>query len=80
MRHSIEGLSGDLPSAEAAKAFVSGDMSAIGPIFVTTLMRAGLIGAGLYVVGQREGLVKGAVAGALAIEAFVLSWALFNKD
>jgi hypothetical protein len=33
-----------------------------------------LIGAGLYAVGQRSNLVKGALAGAVAIEIFVLAW------
>lgn len=75
-----EGLSGDLPSAEAAKDFVAGDMRAFVPLVGTTLMRAALIGTGLYVAGQREGLAKSAIAGALAIEVFVLGWAFFNKD
>jgi hypothetical protein len=43
------------------------------------VLRAGLIGGGLYAAGQREGLAKSAIAGSLAIELFVLGWAVSNK-
>ena len=66
---------GDLPSADAANALLAGKPGALGEVIGTTLGRALLIGAGLYLVGGREKpLVKNALAGALAIEVFVLCY------
>ena len=73
-------LSGDLPSGEAAKALMQGAPGALGPVVGYTLLRAGLIGAGLYVAGQRQGVVRGALAGALAIELWVLAWAARSES
>lgn len=45
------------------------------------LMRAGLITGGIYLSGERDTgrLVRHAVAGSLAVEAFVLLWSTFRK-
>jgi hypothetical protein len=40
------------------------------------LVRAGVIGTGLYVAGQREGLARSALYGAAAVEVAVLLYAL----
>ena len=69
----------DLPSGTAAKALVRGEPGSLVPVVAYTLLRAGLIGAGLYAAGQREGLTKSAIAGSVAIELFVLGWAVSNK-
>jgi hypothetical protein len=65
---------GDLPSADAARKLVRGESGALVPVIFTTTCRAALIGAGLYAIGQRSHLVKGALAGAVAVEIFVLAW------
>jgi len=72
---------GALPSGESAEALVGGDLSALPVVTFHTGLRAGLIGLGLYAVGFRgEQLVKGAIAGAIGIEAFVLAWALYERS
>ena len=70
----------DLPSAEAANRLVRGDAKAIVPVAGTMILRAGLIAAGLYLVGNKERIVPGALAGAAAIEAFVLAWAWSHRE
>lgn len=63
----------ELPSAKAAADFLAGKQGALGDVVGTTLGRAALIGLGLYVVGGRgKSLTRNAIAGAVAIEAFVL--------
>jgi len=69
----------DLPSARAAKALVGGDLTAIGPVIGWTSMRALLIGSGLLLAGQRQGVIKGAVVASLTIEAWILAWAALDK-
>jgi hypothetical protein len=73
-------LAADLPSAEAARQLVRGDGGALFKVAGTTLLRAGLIGTGLYVAGQHRRLVRSAIAGALAVEVFVLAWAWLDRD
>lgn len=63
-----------LPSAGSAAALVRGDVAAVPLVLWHTLVRATLIGIGLAVVGQREHLVRNAIAGAAAIEVFVLGY------
>ena len=78
-RRRVEWL-GALPSGESAEALVGGEVSALPVVIFHTGLRAGLIGVGLYAVGFRgPQLIKGAIAGALGIEAFVLAWALYEK-
>lgn len=69
-----------LPSSDAACDLVQGNVSALPKVLGTTLLRGGLIAAGLYVAGERAHLLRNSVAGALAIEVFVLGWALFKKS
>jgi hypothetical protein len=64
-----------LPSGQAAYDLTHGDRSAFAPVLKYTAMRALLIGAGLFVVGERDHLVRNAVAGAVGIEIYVLWWA-----
>lgn len=71
---------GALPSGESAEALVGGNVSALPVVVFHTGLRAGLIGLGLYAVGFRgEQLLKGAIAGAIGIEAFVLAWAIYER-
>jgi hypothetical protein len=70
----------ELPSATSAKALVAGQPGALWLVLGHTVLRAGLIGAGLYAAGQRQGVAKSALAGSLAIELFVLGWAVSNKE
>ncbi len=65
-----------LPSEVAAKAFIRGEPGGLFDVTYWTLWRAGLIGAGLYVAGERQHLVRNALAGALAVELGVILWAL----
>ena len=69
-----------LPSGQAAFDLVSGDRSCLLPVIGTTLARSALIGVGMAVAGERKHLVRNAVAGAVAVEGFVLIWALFKKE
>jgi len=68
-----------LPSGQAAADLWAGDRTAIARIAWYTGVRALLIGAGLWVVGSRRNLVRSSVAGALAVEAYVLVWAAQKK-
>lgn len=63
-----------LPSGSSALSLVQGRPGAIGGVFLHTMLRAGLIGAGLAIAGERKHLVRNALAGSLAVEAFVLGF------
>jgi hypothetical protein len=41
-------------------------------------LRGGLIAAGVMLAGQREDVVRTALAGSIAIEAFVIGWAIYK--
>lgn len=69
-----------LPSGESAAAVVSGDLNAVPVAAFHTLVRAGLIGLGMYAAGLRQHAVKYSIAGALGIEVFVLLWAWYEKQ
>jgi hypothetical protein len=64
-----------LPSGTSAYRLVSGDPSGVPGVIGHTVARAALIGTGMAVAGERRHLVRNAIGGALAIEAFVLVWA-----
>jgi hypothetical protein len=70
-----------LPSSDAAGDLVAGKPGALVSVVGTTLLRAGLIGAGAYVAGERDlaRLARVALGGALAIEAFVLVWVFAQR-
>lgn len=67
-----------LPSGSSAAALLSGDWRAFPIVVAHTAVRAALIGTGLLVAGERAHVVRNAVAGSLAIETFVLGWAVWK--
>jgi hypothetical protein len=69
-----------LPSAGSAMAFVRGEPGAFPVVALHTLLRAGIIGAGLYVAGTRRNIVRTSLVSSLAIEAFVLCWAVHQNN
>ena len=68
-----------LPSASSAADFVNGVEGATPRLVLHTLGRAALIGTGLVAAGAGKDTVRYAVAGSLAIEAFVLAFAWYQK-
>ncbi|MFZ1005932.1 MAG: hypothetical protein WAN65_03790 [Candidatus Sulfotelmatobacter sp.] len=68
-----------LPSGQAVFNLVSGDWTALPAVVGTAAARAVLVGTGMALAGEREHLVRNALGGALAIEAFVFAWALYKK-
>jgi hypothetical protein len=68
-----------LPSSQAALDLVEGKPAAIVPVLGSMLGRAALIGAGLFVVGERRNLVKYSAAAAVAIELFVIGYVAANR-
>ncbi len=74
-------LSPPLPSQSSASALVRGDWSAAPTVALHIVGRAGIIAAGMAVVGERDAgrLTKNALAGSLAIELFVLIHELVNQ-
>lgn len=69
-----------LPSASSALALARGEPGALPVVVVHTALRAGIIGAGLYVSGQRRNIVRTALVSSMAIEAFVLCWAMWKNN
>jgi hypothetical protein len=67
-----------LPSASSALQLAGGDFNALPLVALHTLLRAGIIETGLYLSGQRRRLFKTALVSSLAIEVFVLSWAIYQ--
>lgn len=63
-----------LPSAQSAAALVRGEVKALPTVLLHTAGRAALIGIGLAVIGERKHIVRNAVAGAVAVEVFVLGY------
>ena len=68
-----------LPSASSAMALVEGQPGALPMVIAHTTLRAGIIGFGLMVSGQRQNVVRTALVSSLAIEAFVLAWAAYTR-
>jgi len=69
-----------LPSATSALALVNGEPGALPIVIAHTTLRAGIIAIGLLVSGQRGGaVVRNALVSSLAIEAFVLGWAAWQR-
>lgn len=69
-----------LPSATSACELVNGVPGAAPRVVLHTLGRALLIDTGLYVAGERKQLVRYSLAVALAIEAFALGWAAYQRN
>jgi hypothetical protein len=64
-----------LPSSDAAVTLVRGNIaSGVVGVVASTVLRAALIGGGLYIIGERKHLMRNSLAAASAIEAFVLAW------
>lgn len=61
-----------LPSVVAAERFMRGEPGGLLAVISSTLGRAGIIFMGLFLAGERKHTFKYALAGALAIETFVL--------
>ena len=68
------GTCGSLPSSSAAVSLLRGEPGGLTKVVLSTAARAVLVGIGLYCAGERARLVRYSVAGAMAIEAFVLIW------
>jgi hypothetical protein len=68
-----------LPSATSALALVNGDPGALPMVLAHTTLRAGIIGVGLLISGQRRGVLRNALVASAAIEAFVLGWAAWQR-
>lgn len=64
-----------LPSARAASDMLQGKPLGIPGVIGSTLFRGGLVALGLYAVGARKHLWRNALAGAVAVEMFVILWA-----
>lgn len=73
-------MSKSLPSEIAARDLISGRPGAAPRVATWTLVRAGLIGTGLYLAGERKNLMKYALAGALSVEVFVLLHVWKNRE
>ena len=59
---------------------INGEAIGVPLVLSDLLFRAALIGAGMYAFGGvRKGVVKTALAGSLAVEAFVLTWIAITK-
>lgn len=69
----------NLPSASHGLRLINGDLSAVPLVLGDFLVRAALIGAGMYVFGNRENTVRNALAGSAAIETFVLAWTAVTR-
>lgn len=61
-----------LPSVKSAEDFLLGKPGGLQKAVVSTLGRSLLIAVGMFAVGERKHLVRNALGGAVAIEAFVL--------
>lgn len=69
-----------LPSMQSATALTHGDMKALPDVMGHLLGRAALMSIGLAFTGERgKDLVKKSLAGAVAIEVFVLMYAARQK-
>ena len=70
-----------LPSSDAVANLLDCKPGALFEVVGSTLLRAGLIGAGMYAAGFRtqKQLARGAIGGALAIELFVFGWVAYQR-
>jgi hypothetical protein len=72
----------ELPFSRSAIDLVEGKPGALWRAGGHTLLRAALIGGGLYVIGadRNPHLWARALGGAMAIEVFALGWVLVNRQ
>jgi hypothetical protein len=69
-------MADNFPTAEASRKCLSGDCL---DVVKWTGSRAVLLGLGMYMLGEDKDLVKRAVAGSLAVQAFVMGWTMLTK-
>jgi hypothetical protein len=66
-----------MPTYSAAcRAFVEGEPGALWEVGLGVLSRAAFIGLGMYAFGERENLVRNAIAGSIGVEVFVIGYVL----
>jgi len=63
---------GELPSETAAKSALVGETGGWAKVAGTFVQRAALVGAGLYLFGNRQGVIRNALVASAVIQAFVL--------
>ena len=69
-----------LPSAQSAADLIDGEKGLLLGVVGCTLFRAGIVAAGLYGAGFRgQALSKASIAGSLAVETFVVGYAIYDK-
>jgi len=61
-----------LPSVVAAERYLDGSGGNLLGVIGSALGRAAIIASGMYIAGERKHVARNALAGSLAIEAFVL--------
>lgn len=59
---------------------MNGEPGAFSTVLTHTGLRTGIIAIGLVISGQRRGVFRNALVSSLAIEAFVLLWAGYQKS
>jgi hypothetical protein len=71
-----------LPSQSSADRFVREGLPAVPGLVAHTLLRSTLVAGGLLLfAGRRDRkVIRDAVAGAMMIEVFVLSWAWWHRE
>ena len=62
----------ELPSETAAKSLIAREEGGLLRVGWTFVQRAALVGAGLYLFGNRQGLVRNALVASAVIQGFVL--------
>lgn len=68
-----------LPSATHASRLLDGDAVGVPLVALDVIGRAALIATGMYVAGARANIPRYAIGGALALEAYVLTWLALTK-
>lgn len=68
------------PSAGSATRLVRGVPGSLAEASLHTMFRAVLVSSGCYLAGFRDrDLMRASVAGAIAIEAFLVGWAAYKE-
>jgi hypothetical protein len=68
------------PSAGSATRLVRGVPGSLAEAALHTMFRSVLVSTGLYMVGLRDRqLLRASVAGAMAIEGFLVGWAAYKE-
>lgn len=68
------------PPTEAARRMLDGEIGGLVESVAWTLGRAALLTTGMAVAGERGDLWKHALGGSLAVEAFVVAWAMLAPE